>query len=134
MPIFPKPIDLAADYVWTGDHTFDGVVTCNGDFNAVDGSFTGNLTSEVGGSYKLYNLGDESATDSEFVSMAWDASKLKILTDKTGSGAVRDIELSANQVALKYNSGTSVSTRVSCDSNSIKVWRNLYNGVNGLYA
>lgn len=162
MPIFPKPIDLAANYVWTGDHTFDGVVICNGDFNAVDGdftgdinitsdsvinggnalrlnapfaiyfqnagstiaflngssfysasqnttlgslvrrwgntysvdgSFTGSLTSEVGGSYKLYNLGDESATDSEYLETSWDTNTASIWNKATGAGTLRELSV-----------------------------------------
>jgi hypothetical protein len=193
MPIFPKPIDLAANYDWTGDHTFDGVVTCNGDFNAVNGdfsgdvtatsvigttnlalqsntgasqislassgtvtikaqnaifqqftttgvnyrvdcvptfddnnslglttnrwsdvfatngSFTGSLTSEVGGSYRLYNLGDESATDSEYGIVEWDATSFNIGVGATGSGSTsRPLNLKTDSTfAVKTVSGTS---------------------------
>ena len=171
MPIFPKPIDLAANYVWTGDHTFDGVVTCNGDFNAVDGSFsgtvtsdsidstgsslivsnngtekleitssrirpsvnffpknnnfvvcgqdgsrwksvgsvdgsfTGNLTSEVGGSYKLYNLGDESATDSEYLEILASANAFAINSTTSGAGVGRTLRVGSGStyMQMSYN-------------------------------
>ena len=173
MPIFPKPIDLAANYVWTGDHTFDGVVTCNGDFNAVDGSFsgtittanivgsagdkgiefdanygyltssnqavnvlrwsgssfevykdmkprydsltnfgsdssrwlkgyfddgsfTGNLTSEVGGSMRLFNLGSDGDTDTECLELSASANVFTLEAKKSGAGVVRDFNVKAN--------------------------------------
>jgi len=172
MPIFPKPIDLAADYVWTGDHTFDGVVTCSGDFNAVDGdfsgeincqylagvegtatnayirlrdggsvfgylvspsggnclrwggsdvlyfqnikpnlltldigednarwlnyygvngSFSGNLNVEVGGSQRVYNLGTEGDTDTEYLETSWDTNEARITVNKSGAGTQRSL-------------------------------------------
>ena len=102
--------------------------------HGVDGSFSGSLNSEVGGSYKLYNLGTEGDTDTEFVSMAWDNNDFKITANSTGSGTVQDIDIAGKQVALRHNSGSSISTRLSVDSNSVKVWRNLYGGTDGLYA
>ncbi|MDA7514308.1 hypothetical protein N8508_00805 [bacterium] len=185
MPIFPKPIDLAADYVWTGDHTFDGVVTCNGDFNAIDGdfsgsvniggnltkastlftlingtivtghtssslklyrdiipnanddtsngsssrrwsgvysidgSFTGNLTSEVGGSYKLYNLGTEGDTDTEYLDMSWDTNTASITTQETGAGVGRSLVVGAGGTYLSC----AYSSTLNLYYNSSRVFR-----------
>ena len=52
-----------------------------------------NVISEVGGSYRLYNLGDESATDSEFLTLETDSNDYRILTNLTGAGVQRDIRL-----------------------------------------
>jgi len=190
MPIFPKPIDLAANYVWTGDHTFDGVVICNGDFNAVDGDFTGDinitsdsvinggnalrlnapfaiyfqnsgstiaflngssfysasqnttlgslvkrwgntysvdgsfsgsLTSEVGGSYKLYNLGTDGDTDTEYLEIAYtgsgSGSKGIISVGSTGAGADRELILAGNSFRIRGGGG--VGDRLYVDANSI---------------
>jgi hypothetical protein len=105
-----------------------------GGIHGVDGSFSGNLNTEVGGIQKFYNLGTEGDTDTEFVSMAWDTNDFKMQTDKTGVGTVQDFDIAGKQVALRHNSGTSISTRLSVDSNSVKVWRNLYGGTDGLYS
>ena len=63
------------------------------DVYSVDGSFTGNLVSEVGGSYRLYNLGDESATDREYLDISATANVYKIAPLRTGAGAVRQFRL-----------------------------------------
>ena len=54
----------------------------------VDGSFSGNLVSEAGGALKLYNLGTEGDTDTEFGYVQMDAGTLKIGVDATGSGSL----------------------------------------------
>ncbi len=151
-------VDTSADYTWTGDHTFDGSVTFTDTFDAVDGnfsgtvttdsidstgslivsnngtqklevtssrirpsvnffplndnfvvcgqegsrwksmasvdgSFSGNLVSEVGGAYKLYNLGDASAVDSEYLSIFAAANEYYIRPTNAGSGAIRNIRI-----------------------------------------
>ncbi|MCP4799241.1 MAG: hypothetical protein GY893_04755, partial [bacterium] len=63
------------------------------DVYSVDGSFSGNLTSEVGGSYKLFNLGDASAADSEFLTLETDSNNYRILSSLTGAGVQRDIRI-----------------------------------------
>ena len=100
-----------------------------------DGSFSNDLNVETGGQFKLYNLGDShtNTTDTEFISMGWDTNDFEILADKTGTGTVQDIDIAGNQVALKHNNGSNISTRLSVDTNSVKVWRNLYGGTDGLY-
>ena len=128
-------VSLRTKMVSGADNTIPLGLSTNrwSDVFSTNGSFTGSLTSEVGGSYKIYNLGAEGDTDTEFVSMAWDTNDFEIIADKTGAGTVQDIDIVGNQVALKHNNGTSISTRISCDSNSVKVWRNLYGGTNSLY-
>jgi hypothetical protein len=61
---------------------------------SVDGSFTGNLVSEVGGSYKLYNLGADGDTDTEYLDMSWN-NYFEISTQRTGSGAGKGYKLIA---------------------------------------
>ena len=99
-----------------------------------DGSFSGNLNVEPGGSYKIYNLGTEGDADTEFISMGWATNDFEITADKTGTGTVQDIDISGNQVALRHNNGSSISTRLSVDSSSVKVWRNMFGGSDGLYS
>ena len=59
----------------------------------VDGNFSGSLTSEVGGSYRLYNLGTEGDTDTEFLSLETDSNEFRILSSIAGAGVLRDIRL-----------------------------------------
>ena len=101
-----------------------------------NGSFSGNLNVETGGSFKLFNLGDShtNTTNTEFISMGWATNDFEIIADATGTGTVQDIDIAGNQVALKHNNGSSISTRLSVDSSSVKVWRNFYGGTDGLYA
>ena len=56
---------------------------------SVDGSFSGSLVSEVSGSYKIYNLGTEGDTDTEFGYIEYDSGTgiLKFGVDATGSGS-----------------------------------------------
>ena len=58
-----------------------------GKFYSVDGSFSGNLVSETGGSYKLYNLGTEGDTDTEYLETVVDTDIYCIRTGATGSGS-----------------------------------------------
>ena len=52
-----------------------------------------NLSSAVGGSYKLYNLGTEGDADTEYLETSVDTNKYVIAPKKTGAGAVRQFEL-----------------------------------------
>jgi hypothetical protein len=63
---------------------------------SVDGSFSGNLTSEVGGSYKLYNLGGDGDTDTEYLELSASANVFTLEAKKSGSGVVRDFNVKAN--------------------------------------
>ena len=58
---------------------------------SVDGSFTGNLDTEVGGSNRLFNLGSDGDTDTEYLETSWDTNKAYILTKATGAGTQRDL-------------------------------------------
>ena len=76
------------------------------DIYSVDGSFSGNLNTEVGGSNRVYNLGTDGDTDTEYLELRYDSNEGVIDTVATGSGATRDLlfkrdgvtklELSAN--------------------------------------
>ena len=63
-----------------------------------DGSFSGNLVSEVGGSYKLYGLGTEGDADTEFIEILQDGSTSRFQTNATGTGSASP---------LVFRSGTS---------------------------
>ena len=60
-------------------------------YYGVDGSFSGSLNSEVGGSYKLYNLGTEGDADTEYIETSWGTNAVSIWSKATGNGAVREL-------------------------------------------
>ena len=73
-------------------------------FYGIDGSFTGNLVSEVGGTQRLYNLGTEGDTDTEYLDVYWDTNKAYISVTETGAGIGRDLVLdSGSSVRIAYN-------------------------------
>lgn len=83
---------IAADSIGLGatdDVTFNSI-------NSVDGSFSGSLNSEVGGSYKLYNLGSEGDTDTEYGGMWWDTNACYVGNRKSGAGANRQLNFAIN--------------------------------------
>jgi hypothetical protein len=107
---------IAADAIGLGttdDVTFNSV-------GCVDGSFSGNLTSEVGGSYKLYNLGAEGDADTEYLDMFWNSNIATIQPKSAGSGAARNMDIatasgrgrirfeSSGNVALMYDSSNNL--------------------------
>ena len=73
------------------------------DVYSVDGSFSGNLTSEVGGSYKLYNLGDESAADTEYLEFETTGNAFVLAPKATGGGAVRSFTVGSGNSGVTYN-------------------------------
>lgn len=81
---------------------------------SVDGSFSGSLNSEAGGSYKLYNLGAEGDTDTEYLDMSWNGGSAYIGTQATGSGANRTL-------FLQFGG----QNRVLVSSSEIRVYRHL---------
>ena len=83
----------------------------------VDGSFSGTLDTEVGGSNRIFNLGsdaDVAAGNSEYLETSWDTNVATISSVATGTGTTRDITINANrQLNLKaantlyiYNPGS----------------------------
>ena len=67
---------------------------------AVDGSFSGNLDAEVGGSMRLFNLGSDGDTDTEYLEIEGDAANgyYRIQPKYTGSGrSVQTLRLLAIQ-------------------------------------
>jgi hypothetical protein len=65
----------------------------------IDGSFSGNLDTEVGGSNRIFNLGsdaDVAAGDTEYLETSWDTNKAEILSKKTGAGAQRELTIGAD--------------------------------------
>jgi hypothetical protein len=74
-----------------------------------DGSFSGNLDTEVGGSNRLFNLGsdaDIAAGDTEYLETSFDTNVATIATKKTGAGATRSLLLDVdNQMQMKIDAG-----------------------------
>ena len=58
---------------------------------SVDGSFTGNLVSEVGGTQRLYGLGTEGDVDTEYVETGYVFGKPTIQSLATGTGVAKDL-------------------------------------------
>jgi hypothetical protein len=59
------------------------------------GSFTGNLNTEVGGSQRVYNLGTDGDTDTEYLETSWDANVATIANRNTGINSQRDLVIQA---------------------------------------
>ena len=68
---------------------------------SVDGSFTGNLNTEIGGTQRVYNLGTEGDTDTEYLETSWDTNVAAIETKATGSGAARELRLVNGLTSIK---------------------------------
>ncbi len=85
---------------------------------SVDGSFSGNLVSEVGGSQRLYNLGTEGDTDTEYLETSWDTNVVTVFNKTTGAGTLRIAEfgnvdsklsVTSNQVNVQVNGAAKFS-------------------------
>ena len=92
---------IAADAIGLGatdDVTFNSI-------DSVDGSFSGSLTSEVGGNYKLFNLGDESATDKEYLQIVSSANVFSITSTATNAGVGRTLRVGSGStyMQMSYN-------------------------------
>jgi len=100
---------------------FDTTVTVGrstgryGNVYSVDGSFSGSLTSEVGGSYRLYNLGAEGDIDTEYLETTWDTNDAIIATKSTGAGTQRAMEIDSAKLTLSVNG----AAKFRVDSNGI---------------
>ena len=94
--------------------------------HGVDGSFSGNLTSEVGGSYKLYNLGDESATDQEYLEFETTGTSYLIQPKKTGAGANRSLELRAPTGQAYLNLGFNGNASIGHNNTTNAYWGSNY--------
>jgi len=62
-----------------------------------------NLSSAVGGSYKLYNLGAEGDADTEYCELEWDANIFKIFNKVTGTGTGRTLRLGSGSSYINVN-------------------------------
>ena len=76
---------------------------------SVDGSFSGNLVSEVGGSYKLYNLGTEGDTDTEYLETLTESNAYYFRASETGNGIVRSIYLDGQSVRFTTGGNAKLS-------------------------
>ena len=93
-----------------------------GGIHGVDGSFSGSLVSEAGGSYKLYNLGIEGDADTEYLEISATSNIFSIYSKATGTGVVREVTI-GNPDNRFRSSSTGViftaggSTRLNITSN-----------------
>ncbi len=69
----------------------------------IDGSFSGNLNVESGGSQRVYNLGAEGDADTEYLETFWSGNAAFIKNQKTGSGALRSLNFDGSQVRFDVN-------------------------------
>ena len=109
---------IAADAIGLGttdDVTFNSV-------GCVDGSFAGSLTSEVGGYYKLYNLGTEGDADSEYFGISLSGNTCSLGNYATGTGsATRSLTL--DNVAKINIYGVSA---MRFTSSAVTLWKSMY--------
>ena len=104
--------------------TFNGSTNLGLDTNrwgstySVDGSFTGTLDTEVGGSNRLFNLGsdaDVAAGDTEYLETSFDTNVATIASVATGTGVQRNIEIDAPDVSF---SGTVTTGAIDHPTNT----------------
>ncbi len=81
---------------------------------SVDGSFSGNLNVEAGGTQRVYGLGTEGDTDSHYLQSEWDGSFYRIGAKATGAGG--------NKSTMLDFGG---SSRILVTSGEIRVYRYL---------
>ncbi|MDB4442331.1 hypothetical protein N9219_02810 [bacterium] len=81
---------------------------------SVNGSFSGNLNTEVGGSQRLYGLGTEGDTDSHYVQTGWDGNYYRIGAKSTGAGGNRGMMLDFGG-----------SSRIFISSSEVRLYRYL---------
>ena len=77
------------------DVTFNSV-------SSVGGSFTGNLDTEVGGSQRVYNLGADGDTDTEYLETSFDNDIAVIGTVNSGAGSVRSLQIKRGTQPMIY--------------------------------
>ena len=65
---------------------------------SVNGSFSGQLDVESGGSQKYYNLGQEGDTDTEYLEQTWTGNVCKYRALATGAGSVRRIDFEGSGI------------------------------------
>ena len=112
------------------DVTFNSV-------SAVDGSFSGTLDTEVGGSNRVFNLGsdaDVAAGNTEYLETSWDTNLATISAKQTGTGVVRDLNFEGHDGSfsgrvltnrLENAAGYSYIRVSGGTSSPIKLWRNV---------
>ena len=111
------------------------------DVYSVDGSFTGSLVSEVGGSYKLYNLGADGDADTEYLEINAAGNEFYIGAKETGNGTLRKVRIgsltsgnltlqSSGESQLRYAS----ATKIAWGSNYIYTTSNFYPSATNAYS
>lgn len=65
---------------------------------SVDGSFSGNLITEVGGSPRIYNLGTSGDVDTEYLDISWQGGNCKFKSQTTGAGVERRLDFEGSGI------------------------------------
>ncbi len=81
-----------------GGNPFDQDLNTTDSPSFVDGSFSGQLDVESGGSQKYYNLGQEGDTDTEYLEQTWTGNVCKYRALATGAGSVRRIDFEGSGI------------------------------------
>ena len=84
------------------DVTFNSV-------SSVDGSFSGTLDTEVGGSNRLFNLGsdaDVAAGNTEYYEASWAANVLQLYAKNTGTGVEQAIKFGSASTQIEAGGAT----------------------------
>ena len=104
-----------------------------------DGSFSGNLISETGGSYKLYNLGTEGDADTEYLETSWNVSNtLRFDIKSTGTGVVRNLNIYSGGSYLQLNNSNSTlvlgttASQLNVDNSYFRFNKTLYGSTTGV--
>ena len=116
------------------DVTFNSV-------SAVDGSFTGTLDTEVGGSNRIFNVGSYGDADTEYLEINAAGNEFLMGVKETGSGTLRNFRIgslttgnltlqSGGESQLKYGS----TTKLAWGSSYIYTQANFYPGSTNAYS
>jgi hypothetical protein len=98
----------------------------------VDGSFSGNLTSEVGGSIRQYSLGTEGDTDTEYIELSNNGTNFELYTKATGAGTAGNIAVGTSDTNFVINpSGqlllrSSGAYKMDILGNGVRIWDDIY--------
>ena len=80
------------------------------DVYSVDGSFSGNLNVETTGTQRVYNLGTESDTNTEYLETSWTANSALIASKATGTGVLREIAIGSDSCKFEARPATNQAT------------------------
>ena len=124
--------NFSADLIaTTPTYTLGNTSSRWGNVYAVNGSYSGNLNVEVSGSQRVYNLGTEGDTNSEYLETSWDTNRAYIETKATGSGVSRDLFLgsASSGTTVVRGARTQLYDGAALMQNIDSGYNTMYNGV-----